>query len=292
MFRITSFLLFLSAPLFVLAGILPSKGNECQMYIAYSAVKNNYVIAFRGTNGISELIIDGLSSLNTYDAFQAGTYNGGGRVNHYFYEGVRSLWPTIKANLGQTNPDTTFFITGHSLGGAMASVTAARLSLEGLATNNLIRLYTFGQPRTWDYETATAFPNWVPYTWRTVHHADPVPHGPPMDTSGAKTGPYHHTREIWFNEKFDSLSYCSIQSGEDPTCSNQIGDFNFTVDVVKSEHLRYFGVDVNDYGANGCADSPSPSSSTAPITSTITSTASIIHSILTPFILLLVILCK
>ncbi|CAJ0945046.1 unnamed protein product, partial [Mesorhabditis belari] len=313
MFRITSYLLFLSAPLLVLAGLLPwnndlatntdydpatarrffdlavasqlgpnddakrqqcfdkswsdynyqtvvvktavcdSKNNECQMYIAYSAVKNNYVIAFRGTNGGSQLIVESISSLNTYDAFQAGTYNGGGRVNHYFYEGVRSLWPTIKANLGQTNSETTFFITGHSLGGAMASVTAARLSLEGLAPSNQIRLYTFGQPRTWDYQTATAFRDWVPYTWRIVHNSDPVPHGPPMDTSGAKTGPYHHTQEIWYNEKFDSFTRCSTQSGEDGTCSDSLSDFKFIVDVVNSEHLHYFGVKVNDYGAAGCS---------------------------------------
>ena len=44
--------------------------------------------------------------------------------------------------------DFTVTFTGHSLGGALASLAAARTVLDGFRTGDRVKVYTFGQPRT------------------------------------------------------------------------------------------------------------------------------------------------
>lgn len=46
-------------------------------------------------------------------------------------------------------------VTGHSLGGAIASLTAGAIVAEKLCDANRIRMVTFGQPRTGDYNFAS-----------------------------------------------------------------------------------------------------------------------------------------
>lgn len=43
--------------------------------------------------------------------------------------------------------DYRLTFTGHSLGGALASLAALRVVLENLKASKQIKLYTFGQPR-------------------------------------------------------------------------------------------------------------------------------------------------
>ncbi|CAJ0947114.1 unnamed protein product, partial [Mesorhabditis belari] len=114
-----------------------------------------------------------------------------------------------------------------------------------------IYLYTFGQPRVWDYATAQVFNDWVPHAWRVVHYSDPIPHGPSLN--GKEQGkPYHHAQEIWYNDNFTTYSQCSKDDGEDLNCSDKLNNFKFVTDVVNKDHLHYFGVQVIDYGAAGC----------------------------------------
>jgi predicted lipase len=64
-----------------------------------------------------------------------------------FERAVETVWPAIQAAIAsRTMPGQPLFFTGHSLGGALAILTAARAAFEPNVHN--IVVYTFGSPRT------------------------------------------------------------------------------------------------------------------------------------------------
>jgi hypothetical protein len=74
-------------------------------------------------------------------------------------------------------PSFKIIATGHSLGGALATLAAGVLRSQGLNVD----LYTYGAPKVGeqalaDYITSTAHGQ----TYRVTHHDDPVPKLPPL----------------------------------------------------------------------------------------------------------------
>ncbi|KAK6013790.1 triacylglycerol lipase, partial [Ostertagia ostertagi] len=79
-------------------------------------------------------------------------------VNGYFLNGHLVLWPPVEKVL--KNPDYAEYkvvFTGHSLGGALAALAAARTAKQGLRPGDKITMYTYGQPRVGDAQFATNF---------------------------------------------------------------------------------------------------------------------------------------
>lgn len=83
----------------------------------------------------------------------------GGQFHSGFYRSVNLVWRVIeeahKELVKKTDKEGVvrpLFITGHSLGGAMATVATARWLLEG--DRQFTATYTFGQPRAVTKETA------------------------------------------------------------------------------------------------------------------------------------------
>lgn len=114
-------------------------------------VENDFsaVLAFRGTvnRTLNNLITD-------FDVprvpFLKGTPEFGS-VHHGFQTALDSIWPQIAPRLAALQATKKpFFLSGHSLGGALATLTVARIVLlktyESLAQNNLMGLYTYGSP--------------------------------------------------------------------------------------------------------------------------------------------------
>ncbi|KHJ75119.1 triacylglycerol lipase, partial [Oesophagostomum dentatum] len=54
-------------------------------------------------------------------------------------------------------PDYEVWVTGHSLGGSLASLAASFIVGHGYASSNTTKLVTFGQPRTGDDTYAGAY---------------------------------------------------------------------------------------------------------------------------------------
>ncbi|MFG2112808.1 lipase family protein [Streptomyces sp. NPDC048718] len=103
-----------------------------------------------------------------------------GFVHYGFAEALESVYPDIAETIAdlRTNGQSVWF-TGHSLGGALAMLVAARLDLEDphLAADGV---YTFGQPRTCDRLLAAAYDKGLHgRTHRFVHGNDIVPQLPP-----------------------------------------------------------------------------------------------------------------
>jgi predicted lipase len=84
-------------------------------------------------------------------------------------------------------------VTGHSLGGAMASIAAGTIVSTGLFSSLKTKLITFGQPRTGNHEYSAAIDRLLGVNvYRITHADDIVPHIPPKDLDGF----YHHSYEV------------------------------------------------------------------------------------------------
>ena len=109
--------------------------------------KDYLCIAFRGTDELADWL-DNLNAFTTQELF--GAFHRG------FWHSVEDVWQPINAKfrqLQQQNP-RPLFITGHSLGGAMATIAAAKLVHEDKPFTSE---YTFGQPRALTRDTARIF---------------------------------------------------------------------------------------------------------------------------------------
>ncbi|KIH50467.1 hypothetical protein ANCDUO_19454, partial [Ancylostoma duodenale] len=81
-----------------------------------------------------------------------------------------------------------------------------------------VRLVTFGQPRTGDYDFATWHDATFPYAYRIVHQNDPVPHIPPRL---GRDKLFHHRYEVWYNNSMAvGQPYTICQEADGDYCSN------------------------------------------------------------------------
>jgi len=104
-------------------------------------------IAFRGTNELKDWL-DNINIFSTKVLF--------GEFHRGFWNSVEDVWKPIdvKCRDLQMLRKRPIFITGHSLGGAMATIAAAKFIHEDKPFTSV---YTFGQPRVMSQTTAQIF---------------------------------------------------------------------------------------------------------------------------------------
>uniref|UniRef100_A0AC35TLS4 Lipase_3 domain-containing protein n=1 Tax=Rhabditophanes sp. KR3021 TaxID=114890 RepID=A0AC35TLS4_9BILA len=219
---------------------------ECTGFTAIDKDSKIIIVAFRGTNGFAQLALEAVGEIfgDPID------FISGGGVSPYFNAAFDSVWHAgLKDSfltLKNTYPTYKVHITGHSLGGAMASLCAATIAKSGYVTNNdMITLYTYGQPRTGNTEYVAGFDSLaITDVYRVTHARDLVPHLPPGNLKGYT----HHRTEVWYNDDMTAGSKFKICAGDETKkCSESL---TFTTSVA--DHLHYFDVDVNDFGLAGC----------------------------------------
>ena len=128
-------------------------------------------LSFRCTEATS--IKDIKSDLNA----QTMSCETGGKIHTGFKEAFDTVALDIQTMLNEDAfKETPLFITGHSLGGALATIAAKKLSHEG----GIAACYTFGAPRVGDDEWVSDFKTPV---YRLVNAADCVTMLPPGDES-------------------------------------------------------------------------------------------------------------
>jgi hypothetical protein len=179
--------------------------------LAPAAGENVIVLSFRGAtptrhrNWITDLTAHrqpypGLRGATVHKGF----YNAYLAISRQVNRAARSLLANCKG--------CHVYITGHSMGGAIATLAAADL----YALTPDLTVYTFGSPRVGDENFAIYYDKIVPDTYRIVNHHDIVPHVPQRFL-----GFRHVSREIWyFGQSGPQFKQCN--GGEDDSCSNSV----------------------------------------------------------------------
>ena len=103
-----------------------SAGQNCAGYVAVSHSMKAVVVAFRGSENFDQAIQLFIETLLT-----PKTPFLNGEVQTYWKRGFDVLWPSLKTevnSLVSQNPSYQIWVTGHSLGGAMASLASTWLT--------------------------------------------------------------------------------------------------------------------------------------------------------------------
>lgn len=129
-------------------------GNTQAFYAAGAALR---VLAFRGS--------DDLKAWQTNLKTRPVAWSGPGRVHQGFLEALETAWSMLGAALAAED-ERPLLITGHSLGGALATLAACRLP-QAL-------LYSFGAPRAGDSAFSHEMDKRAERHFRYVGYRDPV----------------------------------------------------------------------------------------------------------------------
>jgi hypothetical protein len=164
---------------------LISVGNT-QVYVASS--KDHIVAAFRGTEspttieGLKDWLLTDAANLLVVPEGRLGTdlaaAGVGARFHQGFVKAIGDVWdPFFEAIDGERKKnDRPIWITGHSLGGALALLAAWLLRRKFVSVH---QVYTFGGPMIGNDEAARAFDRELPgKIFRYVNSPDPVPRLP------------------------------------------------------------------------------------------------------------------
>ncbi|GLT76936.1 hypothetical protein SLA2020_485690 [Shorea laevis] len=215
-----------------------------QAFVGVAKDLNVIVIAFRGTqehsiqNWIEDLFWKQLD-LNYPGMPDAMVHHG----FYYAYHNT-TMRPAILNAVKRANEfygDLDVMVTGHSMGGAMASFCGLDLTVNHETKN--VQVITFGQPRIGNAAFASYYSTVVPNTIRVTNEHDIVPHLPPYYSYFPQKTYHHFPREVWLyniglgSQMYEVEKVCD-GSGEDPTCSRSVTGNSI------SDHLVYYGVEL------------------------------------------------
>lgn len=126
-------------------------------------------LAFRGTEPTS------IKDIKTDAKATHTQYETGGRIHEGFYDAFLQVAKKIQKKIDDEKfQKLPLFITGHSLGGALATIAAKKLTHQG----GVAACYTFGSPRVGDQEWVSNIKTPI---YRLVNAADFVTMLPPGD---------------------------------------------------------------------------------------------------------------
>ena len=141
------------------------------------------IVAFRGTEATS--IADVLTDVK----IAKDDWDYGGEVHKGFLEAFRNAWRVVPSEIPRDRP---VWFTGHSLGGAIATL-AADAFVKGERSTQYGGVYTFGSPLVGDRAFVDGFnARHAGESFRVVNDRDGVPHVPP------RLAGYRHVDEEHF----------------------------------------------------------------------------------------------
>lgn len=180
--------------------VLPKASTHCLVASHPKAV----IVAFAGTDPVS--LANWISDFDTHLDVTTGTAEG--------YEVAADVvWSELKQLLEQcVPPGGKVFVTGHSLGGALAALVANRIGAELQAGVDAV--YTFGMPRPGNKAFADLYNQQLGMrTYRLVHGDDVVPTVAPTSFG------FHHLGRVLHCERqgrFDKANLASDTSSDFP----------------------------------------------------------------------------
>jgi len=205
--------------------------DDTQSFVC--ANRETTVVAFRGTEA------DQLKDWTVDVDFDLVDGPLGGKVHVGFYDALSNVWRMVDDQVRTVCNDQTkyLWVTGHSLGAAMAALAVARWHECGRPVTGL---YVFGQPRVGDRTFSINFDfDFKMATFRFVNRYDIVTRIPPRYLGYRHIGSFKYFNEdgqlvddiLWWR-KFLSRWHGTIETVFD-WCRHGVGDHGM------SEYLRH-----------------------------------------------------
>ncbi|QIF04302.1 lipase family protein [Roseimicrobium sp. ORNL1] len=190
------------------ADVMALNNHGTQAYIASS--RNVAIVSFRGTRvakrfsseEFKNVVADWITDLR----FALAESSHGGFVHLGFKDALGVIWEPLRESimsLLRDEPNRPIWMTGHSLGAALATLAAARLG-------HVKGVYTFGSPRVGD---ASFHADYHVPTFRIVHQDDIITRVPIYSSfvpPRVEVGLYKHVGEFVLID-----SYGGIQTNPD-----------------------------------------------------------------------------
>lgn len=193
-------------------------GNT-QVWIGANA--DHIVVAFRGTEaptsieGLKDWFLSDAMNLLVLPEGRLGTDFAAAGVKARFHMGflnaLAAVWDPVLAAVEaeMKKAERPLWVTGHSLGGALAMLAAWMFKRRFL---NVHQVYTFGAPMIGNAAASEAFDQAFPdKVFRYVNCTDPVPRLPTMSLVANDYG--HCLKEVVLGEAADSLDLAKAFAG-------------------------------------------------------------------------------
>lgn len=162
-----------------------------QVFIGFALTSEAHnIIVFRGTANPKEWIANFQARQSDY----VTTAGVKGQVHTGFLRLYDQLSPQVRAIANQFASAVPCYVTGHSLGGAMATLATADLVQNNRSLATQLQLYSYAAPRVGDLAFAKFLAAIAPNNFRVFNLSDLVPMVPPTDL-GAQ--PYVHVGQEW-----------------------------------------------------------------------------------------------
>ncbi len=215
-----------------------------QAFTGYDPAANQIVLAFRGSNDIQNWIYDLTFVMVAYpnpNCANCEVHQGFLDVYNAVKNGVLSAMTNLCVFYQPAKP--TILITGHSLGGAVAILAAADVTIDLQMHVDGITVITFGEPRVGNPAWVSWMSNQVlqgAVQYRVTHEADPVPQVPPQ-----VFGFLHVPHEVWYNN--DDNGYHFVDCADSAATEDMTNCENSQLFTNILDHLYYMGI---LYGCN------------------------------------------
>ncbi|KAK3945194.1 Alpha/Beta hydrolase protein [Diplogelasinospora grovesii] len=169
--------------------------TDIRGFVAVDPAAQVVVVSVRGSSSIRNWVTDFIFTqvpcpLTPGCLVHAGFYLAWTEISSVVLSAVQSATAA--------HPGYTVIATGHSLGGAVATIAAAYIRDAGYATD----LYTYGSPRVGNLYFARFVTQQPGGEYRVTHTDDPVPRLPPIILNYRHTSP-----ELWVTNPADIGTY-------------------------------------------------------------------------------------
>ncbi|KAI6157943.1 Alpha/Beta hydrolase protein [Pisolithus tinctorius] len=227
-----------------LIGQFTSVVTTTRGFVARDDKRKEIVVAFRGSKDVISILIDGsviltpLQGTGLPPSHVQSTPSKNPKRPHVHtgfliaYQSIAQILLDIVGLQINMYPMYAVVVTGHSLGGAVASI--ASIAIRNTYPAATVRLYTIGQPRTGDSAYAALVEKMVgsENVYRGVHSIDGVPTMIPTSL-----GYQHHATEYWQFMELPAPEHVKrCRGNEDPEGSASIPSSG-----VNPAHWIYFG---------------------------------------------------
>lgn len=150
------------------------------------------ILVFRGTQRTAEWLGNVYAVQQTY--FHPQTGERLGRIHTGFRRIADSIINPLAVDaVRQINPNKPCYVSGHSLGSALATILALDMALAVPALQPQLQVYVYASPRVGDPEFVRSYARILPNTFRVTNLADPIPTMPPTKLRGE----FVHVGEEW-----------------------------------------------------------------------------------------------